>query len=494
MATDNNQSAQQTDKVSKTSSVENAQTSHSVWQEAYEGTPATGAIVANVDSAAKFVAKLGKPCAPSPTYLKFIDPALAEAYAPETFGDPQKVRHEFDCQIHNVNDAIKYANQVLKRGGDVHTEILPPAANQSFAAQSDPSFTGLDMEPSPDARNSRPGHDQGLAVYRTYPDSMAVQAGLKIGDKIVSVDSQDVTKLSFYDANAKLQGPAGSVAHLLVERDGEQIPIDAQRTNYKAPAVTEASLPDNLAYISIEDFRNVHVADQLRAALLKHKDAKGFVIDLRDNLGGRVDLANQALSEVMKDGLISTQRERNVKDTDEVSYLSSSYKLTPRGIVLSEKPEKAENTFQLGDTNETVTFANDPQPTLEVKERMQNLVGDRPVVILTNGLTASAAEIFAGAERDSGKGRIVGLPSFGKGIGGLYTSKELPLGSGEIVTNMRWFTPSGFWVGDAGKHKYGLKPDVEVANPYGAIPLTADDAQLKSAEDDLKNTLRKRNG
>jgi C-terminal processing protease CtpA/Prc len=126
-----------------------------------------------------------------------------------------------------------------------------------------------------------------------------------------------------------------------------------------------------------------------------------------------------------------------------------------------------------------------------MKWRMKNLVRDRPVTILIDDGTASAAEIFTGAEHDTGKARTVGITSYGKGIGGLYTSIGLPLGAGEVVTNMRYFTPSGFWPGDAEKNKFGLKPDTVVINPYGAIPLTAADAQLIAAEDDLKETLRK---
>ncbi|MDR3612831.1 MAG: S41 family peptidase [Candidatus Obscuribacterales bacterium] len=494
MATDNNQSAQQTDKVSKIAPVENAQTGHNVWQEAYQSTPATGPIGSLASSVEKFVARTDKPCHPSPSYLKFIDIALSESYSPEAFGDRNKVRHEFDCQISTQKDAVFYASQVLKRSGDSHTRILSKSENQSLANQSDPSFIGLGLEASFDARNSTPGHEHGVAVYRTYPDSPATQAGLKIGDEILSVDSQDVTKLSFAEASAKLEGPVGSTAHLWVDRNGEKIQIDAVRKFYNSPSVSDVSLPDNLAYICIEDFRNAHLADQLRDALLRHKDAKGFIIDLRGNGGGNVDLANLALSEVMKDGVIMKVRERNVNDTDQVSYLSGSYELTPKGIVLTEKSENDNNTFKIGNTDQVVTFDNDPESIKEVKSRMQNLVGDRPVVVLTDGGTASAAEIFTGAERETGKARTNGTTTFGKGIGGLYTSEQLPLDSGEIVTNMRWFTPSGFWAGDAGQHRYGLKPDIESVNPYGAIPLTAADVQLKSAEADLKNTLRKRNG
>jgi C-terminal processing protease CtpA/Prc len=493
MATGNDQSMKQTDQVSKPSPLRNAQISHSVWQEAYEGAPAIAAVVPKAAATEQLAAKLAKPCSPSPAYQKFIDLALSESYAPETFGDPKKIRHEFDCQINNVNDAINYANQVLSRSGDSYTQILLPAANQARVDTADPNGTGFGIETTFDARNSSPGNNHGVAIYRTYSDSPATQAGLKTGDIILSVDSQDLTQLSFDDADAKLNDPAGSVAHLLVERNGERLSIDAVRKDYHRPSVSDVSLPDNLAYISIEDFRNAHGAEQLRAALLKHKDAKGFVIDLRDNGGGNIDESNLALSEVMKNGPIMKVRERNLDDKDHVSYLSGSYELTPNGIVLSEKAENSQSTFQIGSTNEVVTFDNGPQLKQEVWGRMQNLVGDRPVVILINGGTASAAEIFTGAEHDTGDGRTIGTTSYGKGIGGLYTSKKLPAGAGEVVTYMRYFTPSGLWPGDAAKHRYGLKPDVEVFNPYGAIPTTAADVQLIAAENDLKNTLRKRN-
>jgi carboxyl-terminal processing protease len=497
MATDNTQSRQSTDQISKALPVQIVQSSQNFWQDAYDGPPATANHGNNTEARAKSAEKLAagpvKPCSPSPEYQKFIDIALNQAYSPELFGDPKIVRHEFDCQIHSGQDAIKFANEVLKRSGDSHTKILPPADNQSMSATSDPSSIGIGIKTSFDARNSSPGKEHGLTVYRTYPDSPATQAGLKTGDTILSVDSHDLTRLSNDDANDRLEGTAGSVAHLLVERDGQLVSIDAVRKKFKQPSVSDASLPDNLAYISIEDFRNEHLADQLRAALLKHQDAKGFVIDLRRNGGGNVDLANLALSEVMNDGVIMKVRERNVDDKDHISYLSGSYTLKPDGIVLSEKPENQQNSYRLGNTNEVVDFGDDSEPVKETNARMRNLVGDRPITILTDGLTASAAEIFTGAMHDTGKARTIGTTTYGKGIGGLYTWKDLPMGAGEIVTNMRYYTPSGVCPGDAEKNKHGLKPDKVVENPYGAIPLTAADVQLIAAEDDLKETLRKRN-
>jgi carboxyl-terminal processing protease len=484
MAIDIKQSRQQTEQVSKISPVQTAHSSQNLWQEAYEGAP-----VARDDSADILAAELAKPCRPSPEYQEFIDKALSESYSPEVFGDPKKIRNEFDCEIHSGNDAIKFANQVLSRSGDPHTKIFSPTYNQLIAAMSDPSSIGLGIETTFDVRHSSPGKEYGVAVYRTYPDS---PTGLKIGDTILSVDSQDLTQLSNVDANAKLQGTnAGSVAHLLVERNGEQLQIDAVRKNFNQPSVSDASLPDHLAYISIEDFRNKHMTEQLRDALLKHQDAKGFIMDLRGNRGGNVDLANVALSEVMKDGVIMKVRERDVEDTEHKNYLVGESVLRPEGIVLSEKEENQQNSFKWGDTDEVVSFDNDSIPKGVFTERMQNLVGDRPVTVLTDAGTASAAEIFTGAMHDTGKARTIGTTTYGKGIGGLYTSTGLPMGAGEVVTNMRYFTPSGFWPGDAAKNKFGLKPDIVVINPYGAIPLTVADAQLIAAEDDLKETLRK---
>ena len=115
-------------------------------------------------------------------------------------------------------------------------------------------------------------------------------------------------------------------------------------------------------------------------------------------------------------------------------------------------------------------------------------VGDRPVVLLQNGNSASAAEIFTGALHDTGKITTLGEKSFGKGIGQTIIP-YMPHGTDLKITSLHYNTPSGLWPGDAGKNKIGIQPDIVVKQPEGAKLGSPEDLQLAEAVKLLKQKL-----
>ena len=416
-------------------------------------------------------------CKPSPEYQIYINLALSQSISPEVFGNSKKILHEFDCQIKTSDDALTYANKVLARSGDSHTKVLTASQNAEEHSTSGTKIVGFGFDTVFDPEKSTDSKQIGLAISKVYPDSSASEVGLKNGDRILAVGKENLSQLKFDDAFAKLSGPEGTVAHLSINRNGKIIEVDTARKSFEPVAVTDSSLPDKIAYLGIDSFGDTSVPDQLQKAILKHADARGFVLDLRGNGGGDVDAANKTLSLMISDGLIATTRERSLSvnggfdSLGKPKLISTSYVLGKDGISQIENPGGARSHL------------------METKERFDNLVGDRPVVVITDSGTASAAEIVTGAMHDTGHATTIGQRTYGKGIGQIYNYSDLPGGTGEKVTYMRYFTPSGLWPGDSEKNKIGINPDINVENPFGAIVLTNDDAQLKAATTYLRKKI-----
>ena len=133
---------------------------------------------------------------------------------------------------------------------------------------------------------------------------------------------------------------------------------------------------------------------------------KGLVIDLRNNPGGLLDTVCDMLDRMLPEGLIVYTEDKNGTRTEEVK-------------------STAEESF------------------------------DKPLVVMINGNSASASEVFAGAIQDYGIGTILGTTSFGKGI----VQSVIPLsdGSGVKVTVSKYYTPKGRNI-----HEIGIEPDVVV--------------------------------
>jgi carboxyl-terminal processing protease len=115
-------------------------------------------------------------------------------------------------------------------------------------------------------------------------------------------------------------------------------------------------------------------------------------------------------------------------------------------------------------------------------------VGNKPVVVLVNFDTASASELFTSALQDNGRIHVIGVRTYGKGIG----QTLIPVGNGHRlrVTNIVGHTPSGRWLGDAGiSVRYGITPDTEVTAPRNLLIGSRNDNQLQAAEEYVRKQI-----
>lgn len=249
-----------------------------------------------------------------------------------------------------------------------------------------------------------------LTIISPIPGSPAEKAGLKPGDKVIAIDGEDMTGIIGELVRLKVLGPAGSTVRLTIQREGEDAPLEftVTRERIVVKSVTGKMLENDIAYVEINTFGD-NTTQELRLVLdeLMPQKPKGMIIDLRYNVGGYLQTSVEVASEFI-----------------------------PKGVILYE---------QYGDG------------TRQVYEAIPNgRATEIPLVVLINEGTASASEIVAAAIREYGRGKLVGVNSFGKGS----VQNWVPLSSkqGAVrITIARWLTPQENTI-----HGEGLIPDYVV--------------------------------
>lgn len=247
-----------------------------------------------------------------------------------------------------------------------------------------------------------------ITIVKPFMDGPAYKAGLLPGDIIYKVNGKEVTGKDLTEVVKDMKGIEGTKAELTIMREGEDKPLEFKivRKMVESPTTEYEMLSNNIGYISVSSFEVV-TAKQFRNAVdtLDKKGAKGLIIDLRNNGGGVLDTATDMLDRVLPDKLLVYEEDRFGKKKEHFGKDGLQYK--------------------------------------------------KPIVILMNGESASASEVFAGALQDYGAASIVGTTSFGKGI----VQSVIPLQDESAIklTVAKYYTPKGRNI-----HGIGLTPDVEV--------------------------------
>lgn len=242
-------------------------------------------------------------------------------------------------------------------------------------------------------------HKQGNAVVisEPYEDSPAYKAGLQAGDKILIINGKDATNKSVSDVSLLLKGQPGTKLNLQIERDGTKMDRTVIRENVSIPNVAYSSLlDDGTGYIKLTGFTQ-NSGKEVKDALLKLRekgDLSGLILDLRDNGGG---LLNEAVS--------------------------------------------ITNLFVRKDEMVVSTKGKTPDRNKSYKTVMQPIEPNIPLVVLVNGLSASASEIVAGAIQDLDRGVILGERTYGKGL--VQNIIPLSYNTQLKITVAKYYIPSG---------------------------------------------------
>ncbi len=284
----------------------------------------------------------------------------------------------------------KAARGLVAELKDPYADLYSPKQLADFNTTTGGYYAGVGMQIEP--------QDGMTVVNKVFPNTPAAEAGvIQVGDRIIAVDTQSTRGWKQDQVSAKLKGQPGTKVTAKFQRPGSTDPysVTFTRRMIRIPAVPYAIMLENkTAYIPVQGF-NETSAEEVAVALqrLSAEGAKGVVLDLRGNPGGYLDQAGTMTNLFLGKGKeIVTVRARG----------------TPPEVHLTEAAALA--------------------PSI-------------PLVILTDGYTASASEIVAGALQDHDRALILGTTSFGKGlVQGMY---QLDGGYAMKLTTAKWYTPSG---------------------------------------------------
>ena len=318
--------------------------------------------------------------------------------------------------------------------GDRYTYYMPKENLGHYLENTNGNFDGVGIE----VFTTQEGE---VTISRVMEGQPAEKAGMLEGDVIIGVDGEDMRGKMISDVAAKIRGKAGTevTIEVLRKNTGETLEMTMERAVVVMESVDSRMINDGIGYISLSGFKG-NTPEQFRAALdtLQADGMKGLILDLRDNPGGVVKSVYQIGEELLPEGTMV-------------------YTL-----------DKKENRNDLKCDGEYL---------------------DIPLVVLVNENSASASEILAGAVKDTGRGKLVGTQTFGKGlVQRLFT---LPDGSGINVTIQKYYTPNGTSI-----HGVGVAPDevVQLPEKYAAAALTAipeaEDSQLQKALEVLKAEMK----
>ena len=273
-----------------------------------------------------------------------------------------------------------------------------------------------------------------ITLVQIYEDSPAMEAGLKDEDILYKVGDMEVTGKDLTEVVSHIKGEKGTEVSLTVLRgeNNEEVTVTAVRNTIQAQTIEYEMKDDKIGYIEVSEFDLVTYA-QYEDALtdLEGKGMKGLIVDLRNNPGGNLKTVCDMLDLMLPEGLI--------------------------------------------------VYTEDKEGNREEMESDEERQFHLPMVVLMNGNSASASEIYAGAIQDYGIGKIVGTQSYGKGV--VQQIFDLKDGTCVKLTIAEYFTPKGRNINGT-----GITPDVEVEYEKNEEDPEADN-QLDKAVEVLKEQL-----
>jgi len=313
---------------------------------------------------------------------------------------------------------------------DRFSSYFDPEEYAKFREVTEAEFSGIGVSVQPSPR--------GLRVVEVYDDAPADKAAIRKGDVILAADGKQLSEVPEEAATGLIKGRAGTVVRLTIQRGRRRIEKRVTRAKVSVPVV-ESSFERRggrrYAVVSLAQFSSgshAEVYDALRRAV--KRDVDGIVFDLRGNTGGLVDESRLVASAFLRDGKIVTTRGRAVQSR---VYSATGEPVAPK----------------------------------------------TPLVVLVDQGSASASEIVAGALQDRKRAKLVGMPTFGKGV----FQQIIPLDNGGALdfTVGQYFLPSGRNIGGRGVARgKGLNPDVRVEDR----PATERDEALEQALDVLASS------
>ncbi len=274
---------------------------------------------------------------------------------------------------------------------DPYTDFIPEKDMPDFEAMTTGRYGGIG------ALIRKKG--DYVIIAEPYKGSPADENGLKIGDKIVAIDGEDMREAKVEDISKRLRGKPNTTVKVTIERllTGEREELNIRRHRIVIPSITYAGyVAEGVGYIRHADFTD-RCYDDMRAAILRLQsegELKSLILDYRNNGGGVLQSAIEVLS-----------------------------LFVPKGTMVVE------------------TRGRSKEQSRKFYTMYEPLLPNTPLAVLINGNSASAAEIVAGAIQDLDRGVLLGQRSFGKGL--VQSTAPLGYNSYAKITVGKYYIPSG---------------------------------------------------
>lgn len=275
--------------------------------------------------------------------------------------------------------------------------------------------------------------DDRLKIVTVIPGGPAEEVGIVVGDAIISVSGSKTSEISPEVVADLLRGPENTTVNVgLLRKDGSKTNLEIQRRRVDVPSVENIMMVDEengVGYFRLTNFQKTTTRDVENALWQLHRQGmRSLVLDVRGNPGGLLNEAVSLADRFVTRGRIVTTRGRNVRENQEYAAHAS-------------------NTWSV------------------------------PLIVLIDGDSASASEIFAGAIRDLNRGKLVGQTTYGKGsVQVIFQMRAAH--AGLCLTTAKFYSPNNTAISDR-----GVDPHVKVAPTYMAARPT-DDGHIATPSED----------
>ncbi|MFO1095268.1 MAG: S41 family peptidase, partial [Planctomycetaceae bacterium] len=282
--------------------------------------------------------------------------------------------------------ALEFINETID-ALDKYSALIPAKTGAAPGASLEEQVVGIGVELKK--------HESGALINDIIPNSPASEGGLQKGDVIMGINNQNTAGMTLDQVANLIGGPSGSTVTLMINRNGGQGSVSLRRRSVYVSSVNGAQMLSNdVGYVRLKQFSESAKADLEKNMLTLYRQGmRSLVLDLRGNPGGLLDQAIDISDLFLPSGHIVETRGRNSEDNSDAT------------------------------ANWDKTWST-------------------PVVLLVDGDSASASEIFAAAIQENGRGVIVGRKTYGKGT--VQTHFPLRTISGELkLTTAKFYSPTG---------------------------------------------------
>jgi carboxyl-terminal processing protease len=349
---------------------------------------------------------------------EYVEPVSEVCSAPQVCGSETLIYGSIDGMLRTL---------------DPHSSFFSPREFAQMRERQEGRYFGIGISI---VRNPATGE---IAVTQLFEGSPAYRAGIRRGDIIAGVGTEDADGWQTQDVVDRVKGPKGTTVDLRIKRPGldAEIPLTVERDEIRIASVRTAfMIAPGTGYVRLQDFSET-TNEELGAALgrLKVNGMTRLVLDLRENPGGPLDQAIAVSNRFLQRGEVIVSTRGRVRNSDEI------YKATRQGDYT-----------------------------------------DLPLIVLVNRQSASASEIVAGAVQDHDRGVVVGETTFGKAL--VQSVYPISNGAGLALTTGRYYTPSGRmiqrpWDGSFDDYMLYTQRDQDAQRQHNPEDMKLTDGQRK---------------